>query len=227
MISLEFVSVLLLLALAILSPLQVSAQAYPENSLLLYSTDHSSPFSVALESLQKQINYSFESIGLLRRAMTHASFSEENNKALSILGANVIDASVALRSLVKDVDISAKDLSRRISEISSVDSSCAADGLRLGLQKVIRVSPKTDSSTPAVVCGAFRAMCGAIALDSERSDDAGRVFWSVHGQRKGRAISSVTATIAYVGEMRLVFLNWIWLMCSVKRCFIQCPVIVA
>ncbi|GFZ12036.1 ribonuclease III family protein [Actinidia rufa] len=121
--------------------------------------------------------------------MTHASFSEENNKALSILGANVIDASVALRSLVKDVDISAKDLSRRISEISSVDSSCAADGLRLGLQKVIRVSPKTDSSTPAVVCGAFRAMCGAIAVDSERSDDAGRVFWSVHGRRIGRAIS--------------------------------------
>ncbi|XP_057473275.1 protein NUCLEAR FUSION DEFECTIVE 2-like [Actinidia eriantha] len=189
MISREFVSVVLLLALAILCPLKVSAQAHSENSLLRYSTDPSSPFSVALESLQKQINYTFESIGLLRRAMTHASFSEENNKALSILGANVIDASVALRSLVKDVDISAKDLSRRISEISSVDSSCAADGLRLGLQKVIRVSPKTDSSTPAVVCGAFRAMCGAIAVDSERSDDAGRVFWSVHGRRIGRAIS--------------------------------------
>ncbi|PSR95863.1 Protein NUCLEAR FUSION DEFECTIVE 2 like [Actinidia chinensis var. chinensis] len=184
MISREFVSVAVavVLPLAILSPLQVFAQ----DSLL---TEPSSPFSVALESLQKQINYTFESIGLLRRAMTHASFSEENNKALSILGANVIDASVALRSLVMDVDISSRDLSRRISEISSVDSSCAGDGSRLGLQKVVRVSPKTDSSTPAVVCGAFRAMFGAIAVDSRSSDDAGRIFWSVHGGHVGRAIS--------------------------------------
>ncbi|KAK4568480.1 hypothetical protein RGQ29_004044 [Quercus rubra] len=141
----------------------------------------SSPFSTALETLQKQIGYNFQNIGLLRRAMTHGSFSEENNRALSILGGNVIETSASLRLLGKDIDISSKDLNFRLAEISKVDSSCTSDGMRLGLQKVVRVSPKTNSSTPGVVCSAFRAMFGAIALDIGKSDDAGDIFWNVHG----------------------------------------------
>ncbi|KAL6973267.1 Ribonuclease [Sarracenia purpurea var. burkii] len=184
----EFASVIFL-ALAVFSPLQVFAQSHSGDSILDVSIEQSSSFSVALETLQRQINYTFESIGLLRRAMTHASFSEENNQALSILGAHVIEASVALRSLVKDVDISSKDLSRQMSEISNVQSSCTADGLWLGLQKVVRVSPKTNSSTPVVVCGTFRAIFGAIAVDAEGSDHAGRVFLRVHGGHIGRALA--------------------------------------
>ncbi|GFZ07805.1 ribonuclease III family protein [Actinidia rufa] len=153
MISREFVSVavvVVVLPLAILSPLQYRSSSPRDDSRVV-----------------------------LRREQQ----SSEH------FGANVIDASVALRSLVADVDISSRDLSRLISEISSVDSSCASDGSRLGLQKVVRVSLKTDSSTPAVVCGAFRAMFGAIAVDSRSSDDAGRIFWSVRGGHVGRAIS--------------------------------------
>ncbi|KAG8378947.1 hypothetical protein BUALT_Bualt07G0037500 [Buddleja alternifolia] len=113
--------------------------------------------------------------------MTHASFSGENNKALSILGASVIETSVALQSLIKDVDISAKDLNNRIAEVSKVESSCTADGTRLGLQKIVRVSPKTDATAPAVICGAFRAIFGAIAVDTGCSDEAGRIFGKIRG----------------------------------------------
>ncbi|XP_062169271.1 protein NUCLEAR FUSION DEFECTIVE 2 isoform X2 [Alnus glutinosa] len=158
-----------------------NVQSNAANEVPERSFKPSSPFSTALETLQKQIGYTFQSIGLLRRAMTHASFSEENNRALSILGANVIETSVSLRLLGMDIDISAKDLNRHIAEISTMESSCLADGIRLGLQKVVRVSPKTDSSAPAVVCGAFRAIFGAIAIDAGKSDDAGKVFWGVHG----------------------------------------------
>ncbi|CAN6717941.1 unnamed protein product [Malus baccata var. baccata] len=133
--------------------------------------------------------YKYKKIGLLRRAMTHASFSEENNKALSILGANVIETSVSMRSLESNLEISAKELNRRISDVSKVESSCAADGKRLGLHKVVRVSPKTDSSAPLVVCGAFRAVFGAIALDTEKADDAGEYFWRVHGGQVGGALA--------------------------------------
>ncbi|KAM0982482.1 hypothetical protein ACFX2I_015366 [Malus domestica] len=149
----------------------------------------SSPFETALETLQVQIGYKYKKIGLLRRAMTHASFSEENNKALSILGANVIETSVSMRSLESNLEISAKELNRRISDVSKVESSCAADGKRLGLHKVVRVSPKTDSSAPLVVCGAFRAVFGAIALDTEKADDAGEYFWRVHGGQVGGALA--------------------------------------
>ncbi|KAL2321862.1 hypothetical protein Fmac_026241 [Flemingia macrophylla] len=145
----------------------------------------SSPFSTALETLQKQLRYTFTSIDLLRRAMTHPSFSEENNKAFAILGAAVIETSAAFHLLSKDVDLSPKDLNRRLSQITSVESSCAVDGMRLGLHKVVRVSPKTNSSAPAVVCAAFRAIFGAIAIDAGKSDDAGNVFWSLHGADLG------------------------------------------
>ncbi|EEF52031.1 conserved hypothetical protein [Ricinus communis] len=137
----------------------------------------SSPFASALEALQKQIK---QNVGLLRRAMTHPSFSEENNRALSVMGSNVIDTFVSLFSLRKDIDISSKELNRRIAEISKVETSCAVDGMRLGLDKVVRVSYKTNSTAPAVVCGAFRALFGAIAIDTGKSDDAGSVFWGVH-----------------------------------------------
>ncbi|KAF5734185.1 Ribonuclease 3 [Tripterygium wilfordii] len=150
--------------------------------------DINSPFDTALETLQKQIRYNFKKIDLLRRAMTHPSFSEENNKALSVLGADVIDSSISLRFLQKNIDMSSKDLNERKLEISK-QSSCAVDGTRLGLHKVVRVSPKTNSTAPAVVCGAFRAIFGAIAIDIGKSDDAGGVFWDVHSGDVGQALA--------------------------------------
>lgn len=113
--------------------------------------------------------------------MTHASFSEENNKALSILGASIMEASVSLKSLIKDVDISAKDLNLAIADVSKVEGSCNTDGTRLGLQNIVRVSRKTAATAPAVVCGALRAVCGAIAVDSGSSDEAGRIYGKIHG----------------------------------------------
>ncbi|XP_059642849.1 protein NUCLEAR FUSION DEFECTIVE 2 [Cornus florida] len=177
------------LAFAIYLSFQALAQEHSAKPLHDHTFKPSSTFSLALETLQKQIGYTFQSVGLLRRAMTHASYSEENNKALSILGANVIDTSIALRSLGKDIEISPKDLNRRISEIAKVESSCAVDGTRLGLQKIVRVSPKTNSTSPALVCGTFRAIFGAIAVDTGKSDEAGNVFWSVHGGDFARAFT--------------------------------------
>lgn len=148
----------------------------------------SSPFESALDILQNQIGYTFKNIGYLRRAMTHSSFSQENNKALSILGSNVIDTSVSMYYLGKDIEISSKDLNRWISENAKVDTSCAVDGMRLGLHRVVRVSPKTNSTAPTVVCSAFRAIFGAIAIDTRKVDDAGSVFWNVHCSEVGRVI---------------------------------------
>ncbi|KAJ8427318.1 hypothetical protein Cgig2_030583 [Carnegiea gigantea] len=156
--------------------LQISADDQAQEQIITAY----SPFSIALKTLQKQINYTFDRIDLLRRAMTHASFSQENNKALSVLGTSIIETSVSLRYLVDDIDVSTKVLNMKIAEIVNVESSCAVDGMRLGLHTVIRVSRKTNSTAPAVVCGAFRAIFGAIAIDTGSSDNAGNVFWNVH-----------------------------------------------
>ncbi|PHU23855.1 Protein NUCLEAR FUSION DEFECTIVE 2 [Capsicum chinense] len=173
----------ILLALALYS----SSQARANPSLSIRPT---SPFSIALETLQNQIQYTFQDVELLRRALTHASYSGENNRALSILGEKVIEGSVSLQLLSKDIDMPPKDLNRAIVDLSSnVVSSCVADGGRLGLQKIIRVSRKTNSSAPAVVCGAFRAVFGAIAIDKSSLDSAGKVFLTIHGKGMEKAMA--------------------------------------
>ncbi|CAH9078848.1 unnamed protein product [Cuscuta europaea] len=145
-----------------------------------------SPFSIDLDTLQDQLNYKFQNVGLLRRAMTHSSYSEENNKALSILGEEVMETSVSMQLLVKNIDISSKDLNQEISQVSKVETSCAVDGKRLGLQNIVRVSSKTNSTTPSVVCGALRALFGAVALDTGSADGAGKLFLKVHLEDAGK-----------------------------------------
>ncbi|GKF27925.1 protein nuclear fusion defective 2, partial [Tanacetum coccineum] len=103
----------------------------------------------------KTVNYEFQNVVLLRRAMTHSSYSLENKKEFNILGERLIETNVALRSLTKDIDISLRDLNGKISEVSDVDTSCAADGMQLGLQNIVRVPSSTDSSTSSIVCDAF------------------------------------------------------------------------
>ncbi|KAH6798983.1 Ribonuclease III family protein [Perilla frutescens var. frutescens] len=174
------VSTVLLFLLFILlsSPVQVFSEE--RSSLLEFSLRFSTPFSNALANLQNEINYTFEGVGLLRRAMTHSSYSGENNKALSILGESVIETSLALQSLRNDVDMSAKDLNLVISEASKVEGSCNTEGTRLGLQNIVRVAPKTNATAPSVVCGAYRALFGAIAIDAASSDKAGEVYRKIH-----------------------------------------------
>ncbi|KAF3487379.1 hypothetical protein F2Q69_00054155, partial [Brassica cretica] len=130
-----------------------------------------STFATDLATLQTQIGYQLSVINLLRRAMTHASFSQEHNKSLTIFGTHLIETSVSLKSLAKDIDISSKVLTRLIAEVSNVNSSCALDGHRLGLERVIRVSSKTDASNSAILCAAFRAIFGAVATDSGMVDE--------------------------------------------------------
>lgn len=75
--------------------------------------------------------------------------------------------------------MSPKDLNRRIDEISGEDA-CTKGAFRLGLEKVVRVSAKTNASAPIVLCGAFRAIFGAVAADTGKVDGGGDVFWRVH-----------------------------------------------
>ncbi|CAN6888106.1 unnamed protein product [Brassica oleracea var. botrytis] len=171
---------LLLLPLAFVVIVSSSSQVRATNVGI---ESFSSPFATNLATLQSQIGYNFTNLNLLRRAMTHASFSQENNKALSVFGSHLIETSISLHLLSKDIDTSSKALTRLIAEVSNVDSSCALDGNRLGLERVIRVSPKTDASNSAIVCGGFRAIFGAVAIDSGMVDEAIKVFWKVHGDR--------------------------------------------
>ncbi|XP_072963125.1 protein NUCLEAR FUSION DEFECTIVE 2 isoform X2 [Typha angustifolia] len=146
-----------------------------------------SSFAAALQTLQKQIGYEFREIDLLRRAMTHPSYSRENCRALSILGLAAVESSAALRLLRSDADASAAAVSDRVSQASNI-TACSAAGDRLGLPAILRVATGTNASSPAVVCNAFRAMFGAVAVDAGGIDAAAEVFWRVNVAADGAAV---------------------------------------
>ncbi|XP_020581698.1 protein NUCLEAR FUSION DEFECTIVE 2 [Phalaenopsis equestris] len=135
-------------------------------------------FSTGLEILQKQLGYQFKSVDLLRQAMTHPSYSLENNHALSLLGLNAMESAAALSLVSEDPNASAEAVNARIAKISGFDD-CVSAGKRLAIENLVRVSKKTSTSSPNVICGAYRAIYGAIAVDAGGLDAASKALWSV------------------------------------------------
>ncbi|KAM0928689.1 hypothetical protein ACQ4PT_002636 [Festuca glaucescens] len=136
----------------------------------------SSPFDAALAALQKQIGYAFQSPDLLRRAMTHASYSRENGRALAVLGLAASQSAAALRALTADRDASPSAVSRATRDAAG-EAACAAAGARAGIPAIVRVAGGTKASAAPVVCGAVRALVGAVAVDNGTADAAAEVFW--------------------------------------------------
>ncbi|KAM3280510.1 hypothetical protein ACQJBY_047351 [Aegilops geniculata] len=146
---------------------------------LKYSPAASSPFDAALAALQGRIGYAFASPDLLRRAMTHASYSRENGRALAVLGLAAAESAAALRALAADRDAPASAVSRAARDAAG-EPACAAAGARAGIPGVVRVAGSTKASAPPVVCGALRALLGAVAVDNGTVDASAQVFWRLH-----------------------------------------------
>jgi dsRNA-specific ribonuclease len=149
-----------------------------------------SPFDAALAALQSRVGYAFRAPSLLRRAMTHASYSRENGRALAVLGLAAAESAAALRALAADGDAAPSAVSRATSEAAS-GAACARAGARLGIPHVVRVAGRTSASAPTVVCGALRALVGAVAVDANSTDAAGEVFWRLHALTTSAAIAAV------------------------------------
>lgn len=150
----------------------------PIHLQLVVAEAPSPPFSAGLEILQKQIGYQFKSVDLLRQAMTHPSYSLDNNHALSLLGLNAMDAAAALSLVAVDPNTSPAAFNARIAKISGIDN-CVSAGKRLAIESLVRVARKTSASSPNVICGAYRAIFGAIAVDAGGLDAASKALWRV------------------------------------------------
>lgn len=130
-------------------------------------------------------SYQFKNRELHLRALTHSSYSKENNKALSILGESIIETFAAMRSLTNDLYKSTNDLYKSSRDLNKIlketvvnkilketVEDCPMSGKRLRLHEKVMVSSSTDASNPSVVCGALKSMVGATALDSGEPDKA-------------------------------------------------------
>lgn len=138
------------------------------------------PYTSGMEELQSKIKYQFKDKSLLARAMTHASFSHDNNGALNILGSEIIEAAVSFRYLWKNSTISKRDLTSQTAKLSNC-GAVLKDAFDLQLHELIRVAPKVDPKAKTAVCTCYRALFGAIGVDAKNIDVAKEKF----GVRQG------------------------------------------
>jgi ribonuclease-3 len=120
------------------------------------------------DALQQQCGHRFADIGLLRRALTHRSFSSEHNERLEFLGDAVL--SLAISSLLYEHFSGSDegDLTRVRAHLVREDSLHRV-ALQLGLPEVLFLSEGEarggGAHRPSILADALEALIGAAFLD--------------------------------------------------------------
>ncbi len=128
----------------------------------------------SLHALQMRLNYQFDQVELLARALTHRSFAQEpkkknpNNETLEFLGDAVLSLVVAQQAYFHNPQADEGDLSRLRAAYVCQDSLVAA-ARQLDLGNWVQVSHQMRSaggiSLPTVLSDALEAVIGAVYLD--------------------------------------------------------------
>ena len=110
-----------------------------------------------IEQAEKALNYEFKDKNLLKRALTLASASEENNQLLEFFGDAILEF------IVSEKIFSEGALTERRKTLVS-DSALAPVSERLGLDKLL-IRGKNDIFNKKAVPSAYEAVVAAIYLD--------------------------------------------------------------
>lgn len=122
-----------------------------------------------LSQLESQLGYTFQNDALLRQALTHRSFSENNNERLEFLGDAILSQVIAAALYDQFPQSSEGDLSRlRARLVKQSTLASIARGLELG-EMLIMGSGELKSGgfkRDSILSDALEALFGAIYLDS-------------------------------------------------------------
>jgi len=122
----------------------------------------------ALAALQQRLGYRFAQPELLRRALTHRSFSAEHNERLEFLGDAVLSLAISGLLYERHAGSDEGDLTRVRAHLVREDSLHRM-ALTLGLPEVLRMSEGElrggGSQRPSLLADALEAVIGAVFLD--------------------------------------------------------------
>ena len=125
--------------------------------------------SNSLQELQRQLHYTFENPALLQRALTHRSFSADNNERLEFLGDSVLSLAISSLLFQRLRDLPEGDLSRVRSNLVK-ESTLHQIALKLGLPDLLRLgegeSKSGGKARPSILADAVEAILGAVYLDA-------------------------------------------------------------
>tara|TARA_A100001035_G_scaffold221215_1_gene181411 strand:- start:676 stop:1344 length:669 start_codon:yes stop_codon:yes gene_type:complete len=121
-----------------------------------------------INSLMKNIKYTFNDISNLNEALTHSSYDKnakiQNYERLEFLGDRVLGLIVASKLYMENINSSEGDLAKKLSYLVCKSTlKKVADQIELG--KYVKYSNKIDS-LDSIKANALEALIGAIYLDS-------------------------------------------------------------
>lgn len=140
-----------------------------------------------LASVQKTLDYSFEDVSLLARAVTHSSLSNQSNNVrdlerLEFLGDRVLGLLAAENLWRRYPDFSEGDMAPRLNALVRKET-CAQAALAIGLDKALRLSPAEEEAggrkKEAILGDTCEALLGALYVDGGLSAarKAYAVYW--------------------------------------------------
>lgn len=122
-----------------------------------------------LTALQRSLQHEFADIGLLKRAVTHRSFSVDHNERLEFLGDSVLGLAVADLLYQRLSALPEGDLSRVRANLVKQDTLHHL-AVELGLPEVIRLGEGEAKSggkkRPSILADVLEAVIGAVYLDA-------------------------------------------------------------
>ncbi len=122
-----------------------------------------------LEGFSISIGHRFRDPALLQRALTHRSYSAENNERLEFLGDSVVNCTVALELYRKFPNLSEGELSRlRASLVSQPSLSVIAQNFRFGELMLLGEGEIKSGGArrPSMLADALEAVIGAAFIDA-------------------------------------------------------------
>ena len=124
--------------------------------------------SFAIDNLRSRIGYQFKNAAVLTQALTHRSFSANNNERLEFLGDSVLNFIIAHQLYNRFNKLPEGDLSRlRAALVKESTLSEIASGLNIGeLLKLGEGELKSAGwKRPSILADALEALVGAVYLD--------------------------------------------------------------
>lgn len=120
-------------------------------------------------ALESALNYRFAHLQLLQQALTHRSFSADNNERFEFLGDSILNMVIAMALFERFGTLKEGELSRLRSQLVNQDS-LQKIALRLKVGELLRLGEgevrSGGSSRPSILADAMEAIFGAIFLDS-------------------------------------------------------------
>ena len=127
-----------------------------------------SPYSIAKEGIVNRLGYLFKNAALLTQALTHRSYSSNNNERLEFLGDGALNFIIANQLYNRFNKLPEGDLSRLRAQLVKESTLCEI-ALSLNIGEALKLGEGELKSAgwkrPSILADALEAIVGAVYID--------------------------------------------------------------